>query len=656
MKNKLESVIANKVKQSHIIKLNRLLRYSFGIPRNDGIKKLLFLFTIILSINSFSQEIKYKEYSYTEFFKMIENEPSDTFTLKNAAIAFDSILEKQHTVIVNKKTGETTLLRKDTIVIDKEIRLQNVVFKDDVDVFKDEAFYNKTYFKGGRLYTIQFNKKIEIFNCFIKFENCVFKEEVRVSINSNLNDVYNAVKHTVYEQYGSFKDNKFKKGVYFSSSVSNSEDTVDIQIGFENCEFWPLPMTGGNVRSSIFWIENLRNFSIENSIFHGDQEFSLISKGGNTLSIQSNDFKNNYLSIHLAREREEQGLDFTSNIINHPTAFSIRYVKPENNLDWLQFKKGIFFRRAFSEYIKKEYKSFNQAAIHLGSKDSVRNDYMKNGRHRLAYNFKEETKLLSKLKNHYNSQLDKQYENAVFMEIKDLETNRLHYLYQENPSFDRYFKWKVNQFLKVFSAYGTEPSKAVTFSFYVILFFAFIYLFFPNHWDSHGKNRILDRFQFFVKYMDQKSGMHEVYLQEQQNDLLVYEDFKTLLIKKGNRIPKFFIAAGLPLYNWAVSGTKISASLLKRVDIMQGTWSDLTQSKRIWKGILLVCVFLAGVVYDIFIKMLNALMLSINTFTTLGFGEIPIKGLPRYLAIIQGFIGWFMLTIFSVSLISQLIN
>ena len=55
-------------------------------------------------------------------------------------------------------------------------------------------------------------------------------------------------------------------------------------------------------------------------------------------------------------------------------------------------------------------------------------------------------------------------------------------------------------------------------------------------------------------------------------------------------------------------------------------------------------------------KTLNALMLSINTFTTFGFGEIPIKGLPRYLAIIQGFIGWFMLTIFSVSLISQLLN
>jgi hypothetical protein len=89
---------------------------------------------------------------------------------------------------------------------------------------------------------------------------------------------------------------------------------------------------------------------------------------------------------------------------------------------------------------------------------------------------------------------------------------------------------------------------------------------------------------------------------------------------------------------------------------MKGSWSELPKSKRIWKSILLVSAFTIAVIYDIFIKVLNALMLSINTFTTLGFGEIPIKGLPRYLAIIQGFIGWFMLTIFSVSLISQLLN
>jgi hypothetical protein len=48
--------------------------------------------------------------------------------------------------------------------------------------------------------------------------------------------------------------------------------------------------------------------------------------------------------------------------------------------------------------------------------------------------------------------------------------------------------------------------------------------------------------------------------------------------------------------------------------------------------------------------------LSLNTFSTLGFGEIPTKGLARYVAIIQGFIGWFLLSVFLVSLISQVLN
>jgi len=44
----------------------------------------------------------------------------------------------------------------------------------------------------------------------------------------------------------------------------------------------------------------------------------------------------------------------------------------------------------------------------------------------------------------------------------------------------------------------------------------------------------------------------------------------------------------------------------------------------------LITAFLIALSYDIFIKMLNALMLSINTFTTLGFGEIP-QGLTALL-------------------------
>ena len=102
--------------------------------------------------------------------------------------------------------------------------------------------------------------------------------------------------------------------------------------------------------------------------------------------------------------------------------------------------------------------------------------------------------------------------------------------------------------------------------------------------------------------------------------------------------------------------TKLISRFLKSTDILKGTWSELSPNEKKWKGFQVGTLFVLSVLYDITIKLLNALMLSINTFTTLGFGDIPIKGLTRYLAIIEGFIGWFMLSIFSVSLISQLLG
>ena len=55
------------------------------------------------------------------------------------------------------------------------------------------------------------------------------------------------------------------------------------------------------------------------------------------------------------------------------------------------------------------------------------------------------------------------------------------------------------------------------------------------------------------------------------------------------------------------------------------------------------------------ISFFNALTLSLNSFVTLGFGNIPTKGLARYVCIIQGFIGWFLLSIFTVALFNQVL-
>lgn len=51
----------------------------------------------------------------------------------------------------------------------------------------------------------------------------------------------------------------------------------------------------------------------------------------------------------------------------------------------------------------------------------------------------------------------------------------------------------------------------------------------------------------------------------------------------------------------------------------------------------------------------NALTLSANAFVTLGFGNIPTVGLPRYVCVFQGVLGWLLLSLFSVALINEIL-
>jgi hypothetical protein len=57
-----------------------------------------------------------------------------------------------------------------------------------------------------------------------------------------------------------------------------------------------------------------------------------------------------------------------------------------------------------------------------------------------------------------------------------------------------------------------------------------------------------------------------------------------------------------------------------------------------------------------FKQLANALALSMNAFVTLGYGEMPARGIARYLAVFEGLTGWFLLSIFSASLISQILQ
>lgn len=60
-------------------------------------------------------------------------------------------------------------------------------------------------------------------------------------------------------------------------------------------------------------------------------------------------------------------------------------------------------------------------------------------------------------------------------------------------------------------------------------------------------------------------------------------------------------------------------------------------------------------IFIISLSMVNALTLSLNAFTTLGFGAIPTRGAAKYFCVFEGFLGWFLLSIFTVALFNQVL-
>ena len=85
-------------------------------------------------------------------------------------------------------------------------------------------------------------------------------------------------------------------------------------------------------------------------------------------------------------------------------------------------------------------------------------------------------------------------------------------------------------------------------------------------------------------------------------------------------------------------------------------WKNLENKSKIKIGFISYILIFLYLVYILLVRMLNSLILSINSFSTLGFGQIPVRGFVKYLAIIEGFIGWFLLSVFIVSLLNQIMN
>lgn len=640
------------------------------------LKKLLFLALIAFTAIGYSQsdELEYKEYSYTELFQLIEDEKDSVYELKDAIIRFDketdSIYAGKGSLMFGSKAD---YFRKDTIIIDKVLNMNNVQF---LPYHFETTSTNELIIYQTGFSNMIFKKPVHFVNSLAsRFENCIFENEAKFEIHPNSTTILdyfdqniNIKDLEVIENFEATLSDITFKGVQFNHGLTinysfnkdyNSTHVNNIMFTMDNCE-----INSSNISSDSNYIVfyDMGITSISNSTFKGS--YLQIDSSRNELFTLENSTFNEITRLAFSNSEEQSRLKIDGNIFLNDVLLGDDLPNENTQIGWSQWAGKVinlntyhnYFSHFFQSNISKYPNPDNLVQLVYKKHDSLYQDFKENYHLKTADRIKQEIDVRTKYLDFYKAQYDTDNYNLVYQEFKDLQTVKSKILYLDNPSFDSYFTWKINQFLKVFSAYGTKPARAVVFSIYVILFFAFIYLLFPNSWDSLGKKRLMHRFEFFQKYLRRKDGMHTIYLEEQQNEISTYQEFKKNLENTKTELPSFFITWSKPLYNASMFSSRITAKFLKTTDVLKGKWQDLTPKQKRWKNIQIGFLLTIGLMYDLFIKVLNALMLSINTFTTLGFGEIPIKGLPRYLAIIQGFIGWFMLTIFSVSLISQLLN
>lgn len=471
----------------------------------------------------------------TDFWEIVFS--NDTIDVVLEDIYVETKDSKEHSRIENQ-----VLTKKKTV--NKSITISGVYFR---------GYFNplyKQYLSPSSIFdSTTFLKPVEIYtygNQGILIHNCIFKQYAAIgSFESSI---------------GIFIDNSyFESGFHFSALEE------------ENAALW---IKNSSLRRSSHeseWISNFSDIRIKNSSF-------LNSPGDtskyNGIFIQDFDSELNILEIdnsYFEVPLYSRNTKIKSHLNFHNSKFSFigfnTFKMPDDPYEFrskwslldssFSYTKETVIPHSVDGRFNVEYKYYNLFA------DSSIIDI------EIHDNLKSKAYQLLKF---YKAQGDLKSYNTLYKDIKIFENKRLKFEYKNEPTFEGWFHWKLNELISAYSDYGTNPAKAVIKSLWVILLFTFFYMFFPSEWDISSK-------------------------------AVIIANFKRIRDKNDKTTSPFL---------------KAIAHLL--------------------------------------VSFINAFTLSINAFITLGFGHIPTKGVARYMTILQGFIGWFLLTIFSVSLISQVLN
>jgi hypothetical protein len=297
--------------------------------------------------------------------------------------------------------------------------------------------------------------------------------------------------------------------------------------------------------------------------------------------------------------------------------------------------------------------------------------------------------VLHQFQEYYQAHYEFDKGDSVFRSLKVLETETyLHDL--QNPRSETQFKSTIHyyfmSFMGWFCGFGTEPIMALYNAVLLILVFALIYILFPTRFNDRVP-LAEDGFFFLGLRMyageeteiDRLLSGYRAYVQQNPQGTLwkfYYHRRRRLLAKYRRQLPKglsFYIQAGastnrigqvlISLYLKAAMLPYLSHLLLISI-VEQRTRIHLDGlQKRGQKANLFTLLkgkYLLAVIAGLFVVLLAripvGLLVSVNAFSTLGFGQLPLRGVTKYVAILEGLVGWFTLTLFSITYVNILLR
>ena len=420
-----------------------------------------------------------------------------------------------------------------------------------------------------------------------------------------------------------------KKTIMFS-------DNENLSLAFDSCIFFPSKKNKLiEFGKSTEWGESnklaivgssFQNFSIKNSEFYVPTSF--VNVKVNKLCVISDNKFNDYITFK-----------------GFQSIFNSTFI------DWKNIKKRLFLVDGY-------LKSFDIKNDKIILIDTLINPY-----YPLIEKDLLDDKRFNELQATYNyfttlytTNGDAESRNAVYVEKKQLLTERYKAVFHHHKNFTNLVTWQLNKFLSWFCDYATNPVKALLNCFYLMLFFSAFYFIFPSQPDNLYKYRFIGYFNKSIEYFSTDKSLAAIHKEYHKEHLMQLNSFKRKLKRTKGLVPKTITLFGLIFLNIHYFGYNIINKLLIKIDLNKRSWKSVTKGKKIYLSILTGIYYICFVINGIIIRAINAIMLSLNSFVTLGAAGIETKGISRYVTVVEGSVGWFFLTIFAVTLIKQLIE